>query len=283
MRGPGRVVSSAMRSIRIPFLTALAAAVAIHAALLVGHGSSGTSGEARSPRSLLLVRMLEARPDRLGEPSRAGRFRRRPGRPTPLWSGPTFLRGTSHVPRPLKSAQGRARSARNRSSVSAASATAAGAQRAGLSRPGEGLPPAPGYLLWAQLDARPFPLYDIEPAFPPEADLQEGVVTLRILIGAAGNVDNVAVVSASPPGLVRTLGPGRVRKREVFAWNGPRRRGEEPNDGRGQLHALQPGREGVRARLLSVPLAPLATSPRPRRLFAALRYSCCCEAAPGGQ
>jgi TonB family protein len=201
VRGPGRVVSSAMRSIRIPFLAALAAAVAIHAALLVGHGPSGTSGAVQSPRSLLLVRMLEARPDRLGEPSRDGPLSAAPRSPdASLERSDLSLRNEPRAAPAQIGAETRP-VGDNRSSESAASAAAAGAQRAGLTRPEEGLPPAPGYLLGAQLDARPFPLYDIEPAFPPEADLQEGVVTLRILIGATGNVDNVAVVSASPPGL----------------------------------------------------------------------------------
>jgi protein TonB len=190
-----------MRSIRIPFLAALAAAVAIHAALLVGHGSSGTSGVARSPRSLLLVRMLEARPDRLGEPARDGPLSVAPGSPdASLERSDHSLRDEPRAAPAQIGAETRP-IGDNRSSDSAGSAAAAAAQRARPTRPEEGLPPVPGYLLGAQLDARPFPLYEIEPAFPPEADLQEGVVTLRILIGATGNVDNVAVVSASPPGL----------------------------------------------------------------------------------
>jgi TonB family protein len=190
-----------MRSIPIPFLAALVAAIAVHAALLVGHGSNGTGGVAPSPRSLLLVRMLEARPDRVGEQAREGALSAplrlpdpslersdRPSRTEPRASTAQIGAET----RPIGN---------NRSGVSAASAAAAGGQRAQVTRPEGGLPPAPGYLFGVQLDARPSPLYDIEPVFPPEADLQEGVVTLRILISATGNVDNVAVVSASPPGL----------------------------------------------------------------------------------
>jgi TonB family protein len=184
-----------MGSIRIPFLASLVAAVAIHAALLVGHGSGGTSGAARSPSSLLFVRMLRASPDRVGERAneaprsldaaseRANLAQAEPGATVAPAGGET---------RPI---------GEHRPGEAAASAPAAAAQRVKVARPEEGLPPAPGYLLGVQLDARPSPLGDIEPVFPPEADLQEGVVTLRILISETGHVDNVAVVSASPKGL----------------------------------------------------------------------------------
>ncbi len=188
-----------MGSIRIPFLAALAAAVAIHAALLVGHGSTGTSGAPRSPRSPLLVRMLEASPDRVSDASPLSTTPRsldtaseRPDSPTRA-EAPAAARSSGRRDAPDRRQTGRARQPLR--------LPPQGRHAPGVTRPEEGLPPAPGYLLGAQLDARPFPLYDIEPAFPAEADLQEGVVTLRILISATGNVDNVAVVSASPKGL----------------------------------------------------------------------------------
>ena len=141
--------------------------------------------------------MLEASPDRVSDvalsttPRSLDTASERPDSPTRA-EAPAALAQAGAGTRPI---------GERRSSEAAASASAAGPSRAGVTRPEEGLPPAPGYLLGAQLDARPFPLYDIEPAFPAEADLQEGVVTLRILISATGNVDNVAVVSASPKGL----------------------------------------------------------------------------------
>lgn len=188
-----------MGSIRIPFLASLVAAVAIHAALLVGHGSSGTSGAARSPSSLLFVRMLQASPDRVGE--RANEL--------PLSAVPRSLDAPSERADPARTEPGATVApaggethpiGEHRPGEAAASAPAA-AQRVKVARPEEGLPPAPGYLLGVQLDQRPSPLGDIEPVFPPEADLQEGVVTLRILISETGHVDNVAVVSSSPKGL----------------------------------------------------------------------------------
>lgn len=63
------------------------------------------------------------------------------------------------------------------------------------------LPPASGYAFGAQLDPGPTPLDEIEPLFPAEAGLQEGVVVLRVLISEAGVVDDVAVIRSSPKGL----------------------------------------------------------------------------------
>ena len=63
------------------------------------------------------------------------------------------------------------------------------------------LPAAPDYLLGATLDPGPVPIGDIEPDYPASANLQEGKVVIRVLISASGQVDNVAVVRAAPPGL----------------------------------------------------------------------------------
>ena len=63
------------------------------------------------------------------------------------------------------------------------------------------LPDAPDYLVGARLDPGPRPLDDVNPEYPESANLQEGTVVIRILISAAGVVDKVDVVSASPKGL----------------------------------------------------------------------------------
>lgn len=64
-----------------------------------------------------------------------------------------------------------------------------------------GLPPAPAYLPGGKLDPGPRPLHDIEPAYPAEANLRSGSVVLRLLVSAAGEVDEVAVVRSFPQGL----------------------------------------------------------------------------------
>ena len=51
------------------------------------------------------------------------------------------------------------------------------------------------------MDPGPRPLGDIEPVFPPEAGLREGLVVLTLFIDTQGTVDKVTVVRAEPPGL----------------------------------------------------------------------------------
>ncbi len=63
------------------------------------------------------------------------------------------------------------------------------------------LPAAPDYLSAAHLDERPALQGEVQLHYPEEADRQEGVVVLRLLINERGEVDNVGVVRAFPPGL----------------------------------------------------------------------------------
>jgi len=57
------------------------------------------------------------------------------------------------------------------------------------------------YLSGARMDPGPRPLDDIEPLYPPEAGLQEGVVVLQIFINEGGTVDEVKMLRSSPKGL----------------------------------------------------------------------------------
>jgi len=59
---------------------------------------------------------------------------------------------------------------------------------------------APDYAFGATLNPGPRPLDEIEPDYP-DVHLREGVVVLRLLIGATGHVDEVAVVRAAPEGV----------------------------------------------------------------------------------
>jgi protein TonB len=54
--------------------------------------------------------------------------------------------------------------------------------------------------LGATLNPGPRPLDEIEPDYP-DVHLREGVVVLRLLIGATGDVDDVAVVRSAPEGV----------------------------------------------------------------------------------
>ncbi len=67
--------------------------------------------------------------------------------------------------------------------------------------PEPGLPAAPDYFAGGTLDPGPRPLQDVDPAYPNDANQQEGSVVLRLLISESGLVDNVAVVRAYPAGL----------------------------------------------------------------------------------
>ena len=64
-----------------------------------------------------------------------------------------------------------------------------------------GLPPAPSYHETKGLDPPPRPLQSIDPEYPEGAGLQEGSVVLRLLISSSGDVDEVAVVRATPKGV----------------------------------------------------------------------------------
>ncbi len=65
----------------------------------------------------------------------------------------------------------------------------------------QNLAPAPAYHGAEGLDPPPRPLQDIDPVYPEAAGLQEGIVVLRLLISSVGEVDDVSVVRAAPPGL----------------------------------------------------------------------------------
>lgn len=63
------------------------------------------------------------------------------------------------------------------------------------------LAPAPGYHTSQGLNPPPQFLNEIEPQYPAGAALLEGSVVLRFLISASGEVEDVAVVRSTPPGI----------------------------------------------------------------------------------
>lgn len=67
--------------------------------------------------------------------------------------------------------------------------------------PAPSLPPAPAYHTSQGLNPPPRFLNDVEPIYPAGASLQEGSVVLRFLISATGEIENVAVVRSTPPGV----------------------------------------------------------------------------------
>lgn len=158
----------------------------------------------------LLVRMLPASLASVGAEA-AERSSVRAKLPTPLENGSAKATAAGSLTRiPVSPLVARANGHSTQTQTPATSNSGGEAQErhpaVADSRPSAqgadpGLPAAPAYLAGARLDPGPRPLDDIEPAFPPEAGLQEGVVVLRILINEAGAVDDVAVVRSSPKGL----------------------------------------------------------------------------------
>ena len=63
------------------------------------------------------------------------------------------------------------------------------------------LDPAQDYALGANLDPGPRSLDEIDPDYPDPVKLRSGTVVLRLLISDTGHVDDVAVVRAEPLGV----------------------------------------------------------------------------------
>ena len=78
--------------------------------------------------------------------------------------------------------------------------------------PTVGLPAAPDYALSARLDPGPTPLEWVEPDYPATALRRPGAVTLRLLIGETGELDDVSIVRATPPGVFDSAALTALRK-----------------------------------------------------------------------
>ncbi len=157
--------------------------LAVHAALLLGfvrpHASSSVSAN------------LSALQARLVMPATATQAAAATESPAPTSAA---LAAAAVPPKPPLTV-----TADNRGSPSAAPATAA--QSTPDKATPQGLAPAPSYRASGELDPPPRPLQSIDPVYPESAGMQEGSVVLRLLISSSGEVDEVAVVRATPPGL----------------------------------------------------------------------------------
>jgi TonB family protein len=63
----------------------------------------------------------------------------------------------------------------------------------------DSLPPAPDFAMASSLDTPPKLLNEVIIDYPEAGKLQVGIVVLRLLIDQTGKIDNIAVVSESPP------------------------------------------------------------------------------------
>jgi TonB family protein len=196
---------------------ALAVSVALHGSLFFGFRSPAAAPTGLALARPLLVRMLPA-PFAMTDAEFSERMpdgeRRSPSPLATPVGNETAAASSKRIPVLASSldmhgesthTEDLARTQSPRESPEAAhsseAATSVTPTRRAVPTPEPGLAPAPAYLFGPRLDPGPRPLHDIEPEFPPEAGLQEGVVVLRILISEAGAVDEVAVVRSSPKGL----------------------------------------------------------------------------------
>ena len=154
--------------------------VAVHTMLVLGFVRPHASGGVQLAASALQARLVtQASSPASTAPSEAG--------PPSVGSGQTGANPPTATP--------------ERTHGSAVPAAAASASTPSESTLQSGLPPAPGYREAKGLNPPPRPLQAIEPVYPESAGLQEGSVVLRLLISSSGDVDEVAVVRASPAGL----------------------------------------------------------------------------------
>lgn len=195
---------------RPEFGAALALALATHLIIFFSDTGSSSSLPATSLRAAMQVRMLrQDEPPAVRQASDSPVAQATPPHevPAPVASLPVEDRAP---PGPLPSERTSRQSLDTpRAEPIASSATSfAAASPANAASPvakanaGEAtLPPAPDYLFASKLDSGPRPLDDITVEYPSEGQLQEGTVTLRLLISDTGHVDDVAVVRSYPPGL----------------------------------------------------------------------------------
>lgn len=180
---------------RLPrIMGAIAAAVALHAAILVFRPGASGDRAAAATASTMVVRILHPSAGVTAPPSIA--------EPVATTVAPA-LEPSEPVAVPaqaqsaIDAARADAKSEKAESHPSSRSMPAAEPadpwQRA--------LSPAPEYALGIRLDPGPRPLDDIDPDYPDPVNLRTGSVVLRILISETGHVDDVSIVRAEPPGV----------------------------------------------------------------------------------
>ncbi len=180
-----------------PRLTAaIVIVIALHAALLAFRpGISGASQPA-SAAPVMAVRVVQALretalPTLTAAPA--------PAAVAPAEAAATLADATTRPPPAARAAQTDLRPHSDAHIDGAPSPSLAPAYAAAVPAP-RSLAAVPDYAFGATLNPGPRPLDEIEPDYP-DVHLREGVVVLRLLIGATGDVDDVAVVRSAPEGV----------------------------------------------------------------------------------
>lgn len=174
---------------------AIAAAIALHAAILVFRPGASGDRAAAATASAMVVRILHASAGVTAPPSIAEPVTATAAAPALEPSEPVA------VPSKAQSATDAARADANseKAEPHPSSRSMPAAEPADPSQ--RALSPAPEYALGIRLDPGPRPLDDIDPDYPDPVNLRTGSVVLRILISETGHVDDVSVVRAEPPGV----------------------------------------------------------------------------------
>lgn len=181
---------------RLPrIMGAIAAAVALHVAILVFRPGASGDRAAAATASAMVVRILHPSAGVTAPPSMA--------EPVTTTAAAPALEPSEPVAVPAK--------AQSATDAARADAKSEKAEPHPLSRsmpaaePADpwqrALSPAPEYALGIRLDPGPRPLDDIDPDYPDPVNLRTGSVVLRILISETGHVDDISVVRAEPPGV----------------------------------------------------------------------------------
>jgi protein TonB len=163
---------------------AIAAAIALHVAILVLQPGLAPGQRSAAPSSVLAVRLLRApavAAEGVAEAAPAPSVVQ--AREAPAASPPS--------PPDRKAERQEAAPAQPRSTPGPEPAEPS--QRV--------LADAPDYILGLRLDPGPRPLDEIDPDYPDSVYLRSGTVVLRLLISDTGHVDDVSVVRAEPAGV----------------------------------------------------------------------------------
>jgi TonB family protein len=173
---------------------AIAAAIVLHAVLLVLRPGVAGSRVSTPPASVLAVRMLQA-------PAVVGVIQPHAEPSTARAAEPTPARDESPATKP-KATDTAALSADRKAEKSEPRPTAREVPQAEPSDPSQPtLAAAPDYAFGLHLDPGPRPIDEIDPDYPDAVNLRTGTVVLRLLISDTGHVDDVAVVRAEPVGV----------------------------------------------------------------------------------
>jgi periplasmic protein TonB len=175
---------------------AIAIVVALHVALLAFRPGASGASQPTSAAPVMAVRVVHVS-QAVAPPSVVPTVE-----PTPITPAAAAARAadvTPAPPPPARTAQGDIRPGRDGRADGSATAIAAPSHAEPAPTP-RSLAAAPDYAFGATLNPGPRPLDEIEPDYP-DVHLREGVVVLRLLIGATGHVDDVAVVRSAPEGV----------------------------------------------------------------------------------